>query len=182
MSDIERELEHELHRVLDPMSALPIPARRRPVRQGAMRTVVGGAGAAVTLKLLSGVAVAAAAVTVAGTAATGSLNPVVWGQDVSQYVATCKATLADGEHGIGDCVSQFASTHGQTVASDARQHGIGNSNGGAKGNSAGSQNAHGGNPNANDHAKDKSRDKPTPVPGEPTDPSTHPQVTPPAPR
>ena len=175
MSNIERELEDELHRVLDPVSALPIPARQMSAHRGTARTVAGGAGAALTLKLLSGVAVAAAAVTVAGTAATGSPNPVVWGQQVSSYVAACKDKLADGQHGIGDCVSTFASSHGQAVASDARHQGTGNGNG--------SQNAHGNNPNANDHAKDKSKDRPTPGPrtsnGQPADQTVHPQVTPP---
>lgn len=174
MNEIERELERELHRVLDPVSALPIPARRMPARHGVLRTLLGGTGAAVTFKLLSGVVVAAAAVTVAGTAATGSPNPLVWGQQVSHYVTDCKDKLADGQHGIGDCVSTFASSHGQTVASDARHQGAGN----------GAQNAHGGNPNANDHSKDRPKDKPTGRPGdpEPVDPSTHPQETPPAPR
>ena len=32
MSDIEHELEDELHRVLDPMSAMPIPPRRSAKR------------------------------------------------------------------------------------------------------------------------------------------------------
>ena len=180
MSDLERELEQELHRVLDPISAQPIPARHSPPRHGVVARVVGGAGAAATLKLLSGVAVAAAAVTVAGTAATGSPNPMVWGQQVSSYVSTCKDKLAAGQHGIGDCVSTFANSHGQAVASDARHQGAGNGNG--------SQNAHGNNPKANDHAKTKSTDHPAPGPTsrgsdpEPVDPAMHPQVTPPAPR
>jgi hypothetical protein len=101
------------------------------------------------MKLVTGVAVAAAAVTVAGATTTGSLDPTVWGQQVSERVQQCKDTLGDGKHGIGDCVSAFARTHGAAVASDARHQGNGNGNG------AGSSNAHGGNPNANDHAKDK---------------------------
>jgi len=180
MSEIERELESELHRVLDPVSSQAIPDRRAYTRRGAARAVLGGAGAAVTFKLVSGVAVAAAAVTVAGAAATGSPNPLVWGQQVSNYVAACKDTLDDGRHGIGDCVSAMASGHGQAVASDARNHGSGNGNGN------GADNAHGNNPNANEHAKDKKPSKPTPAPRsgdrEPSDPSTHPQVTPPTAR
>lgn len=177
MSDIERELEDELHRVLDPVSAMPIPPRRSAGNRTAARTVLGGAGAALTIKLLTGVAVAAAAVTVAGAATTGSLNPATWGQQVSQHVADCKAKLADGQHGIGDCVSDFANQHGQAVASDARHHGNGN---------GGSTNAHGNNPNANDHAKDKTKGghntqtKGSAASQDPTDPSTHPAVTPPA--
>src|SRR5204863_342015 len=78
MSDLERELEQELHRVLDPITALPIPARRQPEARRAARALLGGAGAALTVKALTGVAVAAAAVTVAGAATTGSLNPAAW--------------------------------------------------------------------------------------------------------
>jgi hypothetical protein len=157
MSDFDREIEFELHRMLDSVDRDPIPPRRT-VQSRATRTraLVGGAGAAVAAKLVTTVAVAAAAVTVAGASATGSLDPAVWGQQVSQRVEQCKETLADGKHGIGDCVSAFAQTHGQGVASEARHHGNENGNG------AGSSNAHGGNPNANDHAKDKSKNPPSP--------------------
>jgi hypothetical protein len=153
MSDIDREIELELKRVLDPLAGAPIPARRMVRSQNTrIRALLGGAGAALTVKLLTGVAVAAAAVTVAGTAATGSLDPTVWGQQVKDRVAECRDKLADGQHGIGDCVSSFASRHGQDVASAARRHGSENPNG------------HGGNPNANDHAKDKNSGRATPSP------------------
>jgi hypothetical protein len=149
MSDLERELESELHRVLDPMSAVPIPRRRTVQSRGTTRALLRGAGAALSLKLLTGVAVAAAAVTVAGVATTGSLNPGNWGQQVTTQVSKCKAQLADGQHGIGDCVSPFASQHGAAVASAARHHGNGNGDGGTS-NPSGN-----GNGNANGHAKDK---------------------------
>jgi len=180
MSEIERELEEELRRVLDPVSARAIPPLRLGSGRTRARAVLGGAGAALTMKLMSGVVVAAAAVSIAGTAATGSPNPAVWGQQVSDYVSACKDKLADGQHGIGSCVAPFASSHGSAVASDARQHG--------QGQGGGSQNAHGNNPNANDHAKDKgTKSHPTPgsgaaTQGEPVDPAMHPQITPPAPR
>jgi len=183
MSDNERELELELHRVLDPLTAMPIPPRQSPLGRATARTVLGGAGAAVALKLLTGVAVAAAAVTVAGAATTGSINPLEWGQQVSQHVADCKAKLGDGQHGIGDCVSAFSSQHGQAVASDARHHGNGNGNGNGSTNGNGSSNAHGNNGNANDHAKDKTKGHAPPTKGdptsdpEPTDPAIHPTVT-----
>lgn len=180
MSDIERELEEELRRVLDPVSGRAVPPLRLGSGRVRARAVLGGAGAAVTWKLVSGVAVAAAAVTVAGAAVTGSTNPEVWGQQVSGYVSACKAKLAAGDHGIGDCVSAFASTHGSAVASAARHHG--------NGQGAGSDNAHGNNPNANPHAKQKGNPShpsssprgPQGDPAEPVDPATHPQVTPPA--
>lgn len=176
MSDLDRDLESELHRILDPLSARPIPPRRALASRTAARTLVGGAGAALGVKLLTGVAVAAAAVTVAGAAATGSINPVVWGQQVSQHVSDCKAALATGQHGIGDCVSAFANQHGQAVASDARQHGQGNDKGG------GPTDAHGNNPNANGHAKNKnnkgSQGRGASIGQDPTDPSTHANVSP----
>ncbi|TMF18682.1 MAG: hypothetical protein E6I35_05470, partial [Chloroflexi bacterium] len=114
MSDLERELESELRRVLDPLSALPIPDRRQGPKRTAARALIGGAGAALSVKVLTGMAVAAAAVTITGAATTGSLNPADWGQLVKQQVSTCKDDLASGQHGIGDCVSSFASKHGKS--------------------------------------------------------------------
>jgi hypothetical protein len=151
MSDLERELELELHRVLDPMSAAPIPTRRTVHGHGTARALLKGAGAALTIKLLTGAAVAAAALTVAGVATTGSLNPTNWGERVTTQVSNCKAQLSDGQHGIGDCVSGFASQHGAATASAARQHGNGNGDGNTKSN---------GNGNGNGHAKDKSKSNP----------------------
>jgi len=177
MSDIERELEEELHRVLDPIAARPIPRRRALSGHRSLKTVLGGAGAALTIKVLTGVAVAAAAVTVAGAATTGSLNPVVWGQQVTQQVSSCKSKLAAGDHGIGDCVSQFASQHGAAVASAARHHGNGNGSGNPTDN-GGSNGT--GNGNANGHGKDQRRGQPTAAPTvdpEATDPvQGHPPV------
>ena len=167
MSDFERELESELHRVLDPMSSLPIPPRRAAHTRASARTLLGGAGAALTFKILTGVAAAAAAVTVVGAATTGSLDPTVWGQQVEEQVQTCKNDLAQGEHGIGQCVSSFASQHGQAVASSARHHGDGSSkskdNNGNTNNSNGSGNNGGGaSGNANGHPKDRSTRSPGP--------------------
>jgi hypothetical protein len=174
MSDIERELEFELHRVLDPVASTPIPARRTARPAGPVKTLLGGAGAALTIKVLTGVAVAAAAVTVAGAATTHSLNPSVWGQQVKQQVETCKDQLAQQDHGIGDCVSGFANQHGQTVASDARQHGNGNGNGNGNGSTKDKQNNGNGNGNGkSDTGKDKPKDSPGAEPAEPTDPSSH---------
>jgi hypothetical protein len=183
MSEIERELEETLRRALDPIAARPIPPRRELHSRSAFRTVAGGAGAALTVKLLTGVAAAAAAVTVAGAVTTGSLNPVIWGQTISDTVQTCQHKLANtGHHGIGDCVSDVAKTHGPTVASDARHHGNPNANG--DGNANG--NANNGNGNGNGHGKDKSNNRNAPPTsgngsaagnGEPTDPAgTHPPV------
>lgn len=163
MSDLERELEQELHRVLDPIAARPIPLRRSIQGRGRLRAVMGGAGAALTIKVLTGVVAAAAAVTVAGVASTGSLNPTAWGQRVEQQVATCKSQLAAGNHGIGDCVSDLASQHGAAVASAARHHGNGNGNGNPK--DTGGSNGNGnGNGNANGHGKEGPKGQPTTPP------------------
>ena len=168
MSDIERELEETLHRVLDPISARPIPPRRSVHGRSGFKTVAGGAGAALTVKLLTGIAAAAAAVTVAGTVTTGSLNPVNWGEAVTQRVQACKDDIANsGQHGIGDCVSDLANTHGATVASDARHHGNpngkGNSNGNGNGNGNGGSNGNGG-ANGRGNGNGRSTSHPTPPP------------------
>jgi hypothetical protein len=70
--------------------------------------------AAAAAKAIAAVAAVAAAGAVTATAVTGSPNPQVWGQQVSEKVESCKAALKTGQHGIGDCVSDFASKHGQT--------------------------------------------------------------------
>ena len=172
MSDLERELESELRRVLDPLTALPIPDRRQAQKRAAGRTLLGGAGAALSVKVLTGVAVAAAAVTITGAATTGSLNPADWGQQVKQQVSTCKDELASGQHGIGDCVSSFASKHGKS-----------NTHTDGGGSSTGSTPAAGGssNGNANGHGKDKSKGHPaTPTSGPTTPPTLEPEPIDPA--
>jgi hypothetical protein len=86
-----------------------------------MKRLLGGAGAAIGIKILTGIAVAAAATTfaVAATevAITGSVNPANWGQQVTKQVDACKASAERlGVHGIGQCVASFARTHGDTVS------------------------------------------------------------------
>src|SRR5438445_13667421 len=97
IGDFELELERELHRILDPIAALPIPPRRAPVSGGVRKRLLGGAGAALGLKLATGVAVAAFAAAAAGVATevavTVSLNPSNWGQSVTQALQTREATL-----------------------------------------------------------------------------------------
>jgi hypothetical protein len=128
MSDFEREFEDELHRILDPMTAGPIPARRATAASGgAMKRLLGGAGAALGVKIATGFAVAALAATAAVAATevaiTGSINPANWGQQVKEEVADCKASAARlGEHGIGQCVSSFARQHGNAV-NDSQKNG-----------------------------------------------------------
>lgn len=116
-----------------------------------MKRLLGGVGAAIGVKVLTGFVVAAAAATVAvaatETAITGSVDPTVWGQKVKQQVDTCKDTLATGQHGIGQCVSDFAKTHGDTVSDSTKKNGSGDANGNGNAN---------GNANANANGKDKS--------------------------
>jgi hypothetical protein len=143
MNDFERELEFELHRILDPMTAGPVPARSVTATSGGtMKRLLGGAGAAFGVKILTGFAVAAAAATFAAAATevaiTGSVNPLNWGQQVTQQVDACKASAARlGVHGIGQCVSSFARQHGDAVSdshskkvkTDKTDNGNGNANG-----------------------------------------------------
>ena len=110
-----------------------------------MKKLLGGAGAAIGLKVLTGVAVAAAAATfaVAATevATTGSLNFPNWGQQVTQKVNACKVSAeALGVHGIGQCVASFARTNGRAVSASHKPTNPGNN----------------GNGNANGHSKVKS--------------------------
>ncbi|HEY1455053.1 MAG TPA: hypothetical protein VGG31_01035, partial [Candidatus Dormibacteraeota bacterium] len=141
MSDFDRELERELHRILDPIMAAPVPPRRSLGSGGIMKKkLLGGAGAALGLKVLTGIAAAAAAITVAGAATeiatTGSVNPQDWGNQVSQQVQACKDTLrASGTRGIGQCVSQFAKQHGAAVRASHASGPRDNGNGKAKGSS-----------------------------------------------
>ena len=156
--DFERELERELHRILDPIMAAPIPLRGSLNSGGIMKRLLGGAGVALGLKVATGVAIAAFAAVAAGAttevAVTGSLNPADWGQQVKTTVADCKAKLAAGQHGIGDCVSDFATQHGDLV-SDQHSKGNDGTGGTTDGSTNGSSN---GSTNSAGH-------RPTPAPG-----------------
>ena len=93
-------------------------------------SVLAKALAVVSTKGAAGLAVAVAAIGAAAVvteaSVTGSANPTNWGQAVVNQVNTCKDALKPGEHGIGQCVSAFAKTHGEQVssahASNARSH------------------------------------------------------------
>jgi hypothetical protein len=189
MTNFEREIERELHRIIDPMAAAPIPVRRAMQPGGSMKKLLGGAGVAIGVKILTGIAVAAAATTfaVAATevAITGSVNPTNWGQQVTTQVNACKASAERlGVHGIGQCVASFARTHGDTT-SDSTGNGNGdtgkktktgvtgngspnpNANAKPKGNGNGNGNGHG-----QGNGKKPSINKPSiTTAGEPTDPA-----------
>jgi hypothetical protein len=60
----------------------------------------------------SGSAIAMTGVSTANHQTTGSASTGAFGQKVKAQVAMCKAmTPSDGKHGIGDCVSDFVTTH-----------------------------------------------------------------------
>jgi hypothetical protein len=80
------------------------------------------AAALLTTKAAIGVAAGVLVVSAAGSEAaiTGSFNPTDWGTQVVKQVNKCKDALAPGSHGIGQCVSSFASQHGKQVSADHR--------------------------------------------------------------
>lgn len=80
-------------------------------------------GAAITTKAAIGVAAGAMVVGAAGageSAITGSTNPSDWGKQVVKQVNTCKNALAPGSHGIGQCVSSFASSKRGSAGAEHR--------------------------------------------------------------
>src|SRR5260370_7824414 len=83
-------------------------------------SVLAHAVSAVSAKGAIGLTVAALALGTAGAEAaiTDSANPSNWGQQVVQQVQKCKTALTPGSHGIGECVSTFASKHGQEESSE----------------------------------------------------------------
>ena len=97
---------------LRPRPRLGAPGRARRV------TLKAAAVAVAAVLVTSGVALAA------GTAVTGTPNPVVWGQQVQAKVQSCQQALQSGQHGIGHCVSSFAKQHGQQQKT-AHGHGAG---------------------------------------------------------
>lgn len=118
-------LEGELAKGFVPFSAKPAPAGapyRASLRQPKWLASRMAVLVAVVIGLLGTGAIAAGA-------ATGSPNPLVWGQHVSDAVATCRSELANGQHGIGKCVSAFAHQKGaQNGANKSNGEGQGNGN------------------------------------------------------
>lgn len=83
--------------------------------------------AALTTKAAVGGTAVALAVGGAATTATGTPNPVSWGQSVVQAVQSCKDDVraeggsANGFRNVGQCVSKFARQHGQEQRSEHSQ-------------------------------------------------------------
>ena len=132
-----------------------------------MKRLLGGAGAAIGIKIVTGIAVAAAATTIAVAATevaiTGSVNPSNWGQQVTTVVDACKASAVRlGVHGIGQCVSSFARQHGDTVSDGHPNNGKDKKKTGVTGN---------GSPNPNANAQNGSHSNKPTTTGDPTDPA-----------
>lgn len=115
-------LEQQLQGALQAHPGPSPLATQATYHAAALTGAVGGAStistisAAVTGKAAAGMATAALVVAgggaAAAAAATGSPDPGVWGQTVTQAVRQCRSELASGDHGIGQCVSAVASQHG----------------------------------------------------------------------
>lgn len=137
----------------------PMPAQARYhasyIKGGVHVPVLAKVAAVLTTKAAIAVTfgVLAAAAAAGEAVVTGSINPVDWGQQVVQQVEKCKDAIAPGSHGIGECVSSFASQHGNKAGDDQRAHptpGQGNGNG----------NGSGGNDKANPSPPDKVHQSP----------------------
>ena len=119
-ADLDGALERELQRQVGGMRG-PSPA----VGQSAYHAFASG-GHKMTWKYkavasLVAASLAVAAGAVAAAAATGSSDPSVWGATVTKTVASCKNDLKDGQHGIGQCVSAVAKTHGPAMRAEHSQ-------------------------------------------------------------
>lgn len=134
--DLDEFLESELRGRLGGLRGPSPEAGRAAYRAvtttgGKKMPILSSLATAASSKAAVGLAAAALVIgggSVAAAAATGSTDPGTWGKTVTSAVASCKAKLADGEHGIGQCVSAVASRKGQEeraahAASEAREAG-----------------------------------------------------------
>ena len=124
-------LKDELDRGYASFSAAPVPAGApyRAVADAVITRSPRGRAARAAMVVLA-VAIGLMATTMlAAAAVTGSANPQAWGQYVSDAVSTCKSELANGQHGIGQCVRAIARQKGPL---ESNQHSNGSSNGASK--------------------------------------------------
>jgi hypothetical protein len=129
MSDpFEAFIEAQLNQHLGPLvgSAMPPAAGRfaaAALSAGISASAGSGLFAAITTKTAAVIATAGLAAggggAVAATVATGSSNPVVWGQQVQAAVTQCKTELSPGERGVGHCVSHVVSAQQDLLPSPA---------------------------------------------------------------
>ena len=129
-----------------------------------MKRLLSGGRAALAVKAATGFAVAAlamvSAAAVTEAAITGSADPANWGQQVRQQVIACKAALESGQHGIGPCVSAFASHHGQVMSGRASGARLNHGNGNAKGHDQAAKSNDKGKGKANGHGNGQTSHKP----------------------
>ena len=121
---LDSQLQQHASRHVGP-SPLPAqaPYHAAYVKAGTHMPLIAKIAAVLTTKAAIGVAAATLAVGAAGVSEsviTGSTNPSDWGNQVVKQVNTCKDALAPGSHGIGECVSSFASRHGQDSSAEHR--------------------------------------------------------------
>src|SRR5215472_5813769 len=116
-ADFDRWLHLQLRSALDPeLGSGPHPAAARYAtasrdKGGRVIPLRLSISAALGAKVLAGGAVVALAAGAAGAVTTGSVNPVNWGQHVSDAVEQCKAADAN----VGRCISPIAQEHGEQV-------------------------------------------------------------------
>ena len=119
-------LTDELGKGYATFRGVPPPAGA-PYRAASANRGPRGRAARAALVVLA-VAIGLMATTVlAAAAVTGSANPQAWGQYVSDAVSTCKSELANGQHGIGQCVQAIARQKGPQ---ERNQHSNAGGNGG----------------------------------------------------
>jgi len=154
-NDFDRWLEEELNRSFARVESGHVAPRyleTRAPRRGPSRFLAAIPALITAQVAAAGIAVVAAAstgVAIHGVVTgSGTNDPTTWGQQVVEQVKKCKAELGAGQHGIGKCVSQFASQHGDQQ-SDENGQGAGND-----------QDGNGDDGNGNGHGKSSSH--PTP--------------------
>ena len=116
------QLQHHAS-VSEGQSPAPVQAKYHAAHVAAGRmSFLAKVAALITTKAAIGVAASVLVASAAGSEAiiTGSVNPTDWGQQVVKQVNKCKDALTPGSHGIGQCVSSFASQHGKQVSADHR--------------------------------------------------------------
>ena len=111
---------------------------RMTVATGLANALVAGVKSKAAVAVLTTLLAAGA---VGGGTAAAAANGA-FGQQVKAKVAACKAALAQGTHGIGECVSDFAQQHGPQ---ERQQHSQGNGPNNSQ-NTHGNSGNHGGPP------------------------------------
>lgn len=129
-NDFDRWLEDELGRALsriEPGYVAPRYLEAGAPRLGRLLRPFAAVPTLITAKVAAaGIVLVAAATTgvaVHSVASNGSNDPATWGQKVVQQVQKCKAELGADQHGIGQCVSNFAKQNGDNQSDQNGQGG-----------------------------------------------------------